>query len=139
MRYSIRALLLMVAFVALVCFVILAAPSIVRASILFVAVVIMPVPLFVFLRHGGRKVRTFAFGSLVAYAVWLVLGGFPCAAMVAYRFIHGARQDTKRQIEYIVDGYYAGYVGLYAPWIVVPFAGAVALVVHWLVEDRNEI
>jgi hypothetical protein len=136
-RFGMQTLLALVTMVALACAVLFVAPPIVRVAALFVAVSVMPAPLLVLLRHGGREIQTFALGSLVGYATWLVLGGLPCAAMVAYRFMRGSRQDIKTQTEYIIDGYYASYVGLYAPWIIVPLAGAIALIVHWLMQDRG--
>jgi hypothetical protein len=136
MQYGIRFLLVIVALVASANFILFVASPIVRVSVLFAIVLLMPVPLFVLLRHGGQKVQLFAAGGLIAYAIWLILGGLPCAGMIAYRFLQGARQPVQH-IEFLIDGNYAGYVGLYAPWLIVPLAGELAVIVHWLVHDRS--
>lgn len=136
MHYSIRLLLVLVSLIAFACFVLFVASPIVRVSVLFSAVLLMPVPLSVLLRNGGREVKSFALGGLVGYTAWLILGGLPCAGMMAHRFLSGARQSVQQQIEYMIDGYYVGYVGLYAPWIIVPLAGAIAIIVSRLLQDR---
>jgi hypothetical protein len=133
MRYSIGQLLFLVALVAVACFV-WVAPAIVRVPLLFITVLAMPGPLVVLLRSGGRSAQSFALGSLVAYAAWLVMGGIPCAVYVSHRFMKGGIPDASNirwNIERFVDSYYPGYVGLFAPWIIVPLAGAVSVVVHY--------
>jgi hypothetical protein len=65
--------------------------------------------------------------------VWFVLGGLPCAIAVANRFMKGGVPDASNirwNIENYIGGSYAGYVGLYAPWLVVSLAGTIALLVH---------
>jgi hypothetical protein len=75
MRYTIGQLLIMVALVAFACFV-WVAPENVRVLLLFVAVLVMPGPLVVVMRYGGRNAQTFALGSLVAYVAWFIIDGF---------------------------------------------------------------
>jgi len=142
MRFGMRALLVTVGLVAIACYV-WAAPVLVRVPVLFVAVLVMPGPLVVLWRQGGRGSQAFALGSLVAYGLWFVVGGIPCAAFVAYRFMKGAVQVPapnpsiiQWNIEGYIGNYYPGYIGLYAPCIIVPLAGALALMVHWLAKDR---
>jgi hypothetical protein len=139
MRYSIGQLLFLVALVAVACFVWIA-PAIVRVPLLFIAVLIMPGPLVVLLRYGGRRAQSFALGGLAAYVAWLLLGGIPCVVFVSYRFMKGGIPDPSNirwSIERFVDSYYPGYVGLFAPWIIVPLAGLLSVVVHYLFRDRS--
>jgi hypothetical protein len=141
MRYSIGQLLFVVALTALACFV-WTAPAVIRVPLLFVAVLALPGPLVVLWRYGGQYAKAFALGGLVGYGTWFLLGGIPCTVFVTDRFMTiGGSIPQPRTIRWIieqfVDGYYPGYVGLFAPWIIVPLAGLLSVVVHHLFRDRG--
>lgn len=128
MRYNIRHLLEIVALVAVACFVVFAAPPIIRLTVLIVAVLVLPAPLAVLLRSGGPITQAFALGGLVSYAAWMALGGAACAYLMAHRL-----KDTIQiqvEAEDMVNRYYAGYLGLYVPLIIVPLSGAIAMFVQ---------
>jgi hypothetical protein len=138
-RYSIRALLAVIAIAAVACSVFALAP-VYRIPALFGMVLLMPAPLVVMLKRGGAVARSFALGGLACYMVWLVVGGLPCAAIMAYRFVHRGIPDQSNiqwEIVEMVGHYYPGYVGIYLPWILVPLGGLLGLVTHAFTGKQN--
>jgi len=133
-NYSTRTLLVIVIIAALFCFLVFQVRPVHRVPILFALALVMPAPLAVILRHGSIHAASFAIGSLVAYAAWLLTCGLPCASMIAYEFIvRDSVQEAhsfKWMMEVTISKGYAGYVGLYAPWIVVPLGGLAGLLAH---------
>jgi hypothetical protein len=128
----------LVATVAVAGFLIWVAPPIVGVPVLMAAVLLIPAPLAVLLRHGGRNAQVFALGSLASYAAWLVISGLPCGGILAYRFMHVGRLspgDFEWEVGNILLNRYTAYVGLYAPWIVVPLTGAVALAIYQMMQE----
>jgi hypothetical protein len=85
-QFSIKSLLGLVLAVAVVCTIFFAFSIDVRYITLLVGVVALPAPLLVLYRQGRAFGRAFAFGGLVAYAVWLVLLGVPAGWIAASHF-----------------------------------------------------
>ncbi len=143
-RFSLRALLALVFFAAIVCAVLLGFSVWLRVSSLFIGVLAMPGPLAILARSGNPSAKTFGVGGFIAYAAWFIVvavpGGFAIATLSASfsGTIKGlADEPVGLTIEQLSFPAYLYWSTFYAPWLIVPLAGVTALLVRWIVEKPH--
>ena len=143
-RFSIRAALGLMFLVAMICTVLFAVPTHLFLAIIFVGVMALPATLISGVWHRRRFFRIFTRGALVAYSVWFVIVGIPGGFQAMRTFADYTGVPFSGGIGTSFTGPSKGmmavpsyllWAGLYAPWFVVLFGGAFAVLVDLILDD----
>ena len=137
LQFSLKALLLVVAVVAVACTVLFALPPNAGRVVLLIGVVALPGPLVVAYLRGSRRTRSFALGALVAYAVWLIVIAIPISFIATRRF-DDYHFITWQNLNTFPVSSYTSLAALKLPWLMVLLAGLISLAVDWLVSDDRQ-
>jgi hypothetical protein len=135
-QFTLKALLGTVLVIAVVLAVLFAVPAGIRILALFVGILALPAPLVTMFLSGNVTARSFATGSLIAYAAWFIIvgipGGFQAITYYSTFMVPVAALGTPGT----VPGYFL-FAGLYAPWIVVIAGGLLSVTTRTLVERSS--